>query len=233
MMVGGLSACAHSIYIPNTPHQIPVVAGKRWGGKVGFDFSSAAEVPLFTDVNIAPPTRVTNGTVGSVSGAGSALVAALGLFESVDIYSSNGFGLRFQFLGLTPEEKWKATLLAGANAGREKESSVSQGASNLVSTETQTSGSEYGASLGYLANDDLLLYSTYIYRGGKGVTTIMQPNNVVFEYNDLFSLRALIFGLNFGKEWYFNFELGSSTVTWDNSTSGTAFASNIGFGYQW
>jgi hypothetical protein len=233
MMVGGLSACAHSIYLPNTPHQIPVVAGKRWGGKVGFDFSTAAQVPLFSDVNVAPPTRVSNGTIGSVSGAGSALVAALGLFEPIDFYLSGGLGLRFQFLGLAPEEKWKASVFAGSIGGRETELSTNQGPSNQVSAKTQTSGWEYGASLGYLANDELLLYSTYLHRGGKGVTTITQPNNVVFEYNDRFSLQTLVFGLNFGQEWYFNFEFGSSSVNWDNSTSGRAFASNIGFGYQW
>lgn len=222
--------CSHSAYIPNTPHQAPVVAQKRWGGQVGLDFSTAADVPLFSDTTSNPPVR-SNGAVGSIYGAGTSLVAALGIFESIDIYLTHGFGARWQFWGIGETSPWKATIFAGSVSGRSNETSSSAGGQTYKS-KTTLSGSEFGASVGYKATPDLLLYSTYAQRRGSGKTEITQPANT-FNYDDSFQLDMLVFGLQFGRPWYLTLEVGSSTVDWTNAPKGDAYASTIGFGYAW
>lgn len=222
--------CAHSAYIPNTPHQAPVVAKKRWGGQIGFDYSSAAEVPLFADTTSNPPVKA-QGNIGSIGGAGSSIVAALGIFEPVDIYLTHGFGLRWQFLGVDDGSDWKATVFAGGMNGRSSETS-SQAGGQTYKTTTRLSGSEFGASVGYQSNEDLLLYSTLFQRRGKGQTEIVQPG-ITFAYDNDFQLTGLVFGLQFGQDWYFTAEVGSSAVGWGGGPSGDAFASTIGFGYKW
>lgn len=222
--------CAHSVYIPNTPHQVPVVAKKRWGGQIGMDLSSAASVPLFTDTISNPPVRA-QGEVGAVGGAGSSIVAALGIFEPVDIYLTHGLGIRWQFLGIEDQQPWKATVFVG-NMGSRTSESGSQSGTVEHKASTRVTGTEYGASVGYQRNESLLFYSTLARRQGQGATEIKQPN-AIHQFEDDFSLTTLVFGLQFGQPWYFNAEIGGSSINWKNAPSGDVFASSLGFGYRW
>lgn len=222
--------CAHSAYVPNTPHQVPLVAKKRWGGQVGFEFATAADVPLFADTSANPPVR-SQGAVGSVYGAGSSLVAALGIFESIDIYLTHGLGLRWQFLGLEDANPWKATFFAGSIGGRNSESSTTAGGQTYKSS-TRISGAEYGGSIGYQRTADLIFYSTLAQRQGRGETKIVQPANT-FNYEDSFRLVSWVLGVQFGQSWYINAEIGASAVDWESAPKGDAYASAFGFGYKW
>lgn len=225
--------CAHSAYVPNTPHQIPVVSGRQWGGKVGFDFSTAADVPIFSDLGANPPTRAKGYEVGSMMGAGSSLVLGLGIFESVDLYYTTGFGGRWQFYGKDPAEPWKATLFLGTMGGRSNGSTTgTEGSSDYRKAETKLRGVEYGTSVGYQQDANILWYGTVAYRDGRGETSIVNSYGT-FSSSDKFSLLSLVAGVNFGTTWYFNAEVGTSAVDWENATSGPAFASSIGFGYNW
>lgn len=210
-----------------------MVAGKLWGGRAGLDFSTAAEVELFSDISTTPPARANLSIPGYLYGAGSSPVLGLGIWDSIDLYFTTGLGLRWQVAGLERHQPWKATIFGGNIMERTVETSV--GVDNVInpsSADTTIGGYEFGGSFGYQRNDELLFYTSIVRRWGPGRTVVTQGTGR-FIYDESYTMSSIVFGAHYGTTWYFNFEFGTSNIAWRGGPLGTAVASNLGFGYIW
>lgn len=242
-------ACASVVRLPISTGQVPEVSGELWGGRVGLDLSNATPVTVINDITTSPVTRneikvganddIISSALGLDSLAGSRFELALGLLKRLEIYYTNSFGARYMFWGEPGKVGWRGTAFLGYYAGTNTSSTTLS--STTYEVKTQTSGGEYGVSLGKRFSDKSLGYLTLASRGGDTNIRILQNSVQTETYKDRFSHYISTLGFMFGSTWFLKLEASMSFIDWKASDStgaalndsGNDFGGTFGFGYRW
>ncbi len=230
-----LISCSHSVILPGSFRQSPIVGGKLWSGHINTGFQSTVELQIFDDIKTNPPLRSSPADSGFIEALVPILPfldVNLGILSAVDIYYTSALGARWMFYGEPTAEAWKATVFAGSiiNNSKTKEDDGTSEA------ETKIGGIEYGFSVGRQVSQKTLIYFTFGNQVADAKTTVKQPTQT-FKYDDKFEHTILTLGLHVGETFFFNGEVSHSQTLWktddvgnDKSTSTTYLAS---LGYMW
>lgn len=231
-LVSGLVGCStpHDFFLSSTTGQIPEVSGRLWGGSAGLNFANAASVEVVRDFTTTPPST-DNATISGMPFAGLQLPLSLGVSQSLEVYLTDGLGLRWQYLGKAREIGMKGTLFAGGFSPTFTSEATNNGSN--FKAESTSRGGEIGTSFGYTPNLGNTLYVTVADRFGKADTTVTKDFVPQAQYDDKFNEVLITAGARTGNEWYFQYEISLACVHWDRLTDACVGGTNLGFGYQW
>lgn len=233
LFIAGCST-PHTYYFPSTSGQFPEVSGRLWGGSVETNLASATGVEVVRDIKTTPP-RVDNTTTnGQLLLAGANMLVALGVSERFEVYLTRGAGLRYQFMGIPKQEGWKGTVFAQQiTRGLRTSSGTASAGVYPYEASTTSSATEAGVAIGYSPVPSNTLFMTFLAGSGRAKTTVTQPGNVEYLYDDKFNNFLMSLGARFGKTWYSEFEVSISLIQWPRTAETVVGGGNFGFGYQW
>lgn len=230
-------ACSHMVFLPGSFQQQPVVAGRLGGGEVKLAAESTLAIDIFDDITSNPPDRDAETNESLISAALlliPAMDVSVGLFPYIDVYYTGAAGVRWMFWGQPDKDGWRSTVFTGV-VGRTDSSSKDTAAGHFEA-DTDSTGMEYGFSVGYAFNRGNLLYLTVGRQDGKAKTDITQPTQT-FAYSDKFEHSIATLGWSVGETWYFNSEMGTTHTKWKFDEGGSDtfedVAWSFGVGYRW
>lgn len=231
-----LSACNHTVILPGSMQQRPIVGGKWLGGDINVSLERTVEVEIFDDITTNPPQRNTGASLSIVEWALPVLPslgANLGLTETVDVYATGSYGFKWMFWGDPKANGWKATTFLGLVNSKQETVENSTGPTDAS---TDMEGYEFGFSVGHAFSNANLLYVTIGQQRADAETTIRQTAQQ-FEYDDKFEHTIATLGWVLGEKLYFNVEVSSVQTKWmfdeggSNTTNNGSFL--IGAGGKW
>lgn len=222
-----ISACTHSIKIKGARFVAPITAKEKWGGFASISGGADTTITLVENIDGNPPTRnpiKVNQDIDAGDFLGFNYIgfeAGLSILKSVELYLDNTlFGLRWQFLNHgAGADHWVATIQAGYTSGSQGTSyEESSGSSTASSDITKTQG---GLSFGYLVNENILPYVSYLYETYDVETKVTNSNGSFGPYDDKGNHQFIGLGImNPYKGFLWAVEYNMILIDWDRATTG-------------
>lgn len=215
--------------------QTPFTSGSFLSGNIGLSGGPAAKYTLIRDISRTPPDKTTDIDDG-IGLLGSNLYWSLGLYDWIDIYSSqNDPGIKIQILGNHSSSGWQMSIAGTQETNKTiiTEYTSSDASQTIASANTDITTSDYGLSVGYKFEDGSTPYLSLGHRALSGKTIITQGNT---KYNYLRSGKQDSIAIGAAKQLehlLFAVELNYSDFSLTETKNQKVSGLGILFAYKW
>ncbi len=216
--------CSHSIKIKGARFISPKVSDTQWGGYASLSLGADTRITLIDDVGDNPPTRNPvrinqDPDAGDLLGLNYiGLEAGVSPLKRTELYYDNGaIGIKWQLLNFEPKTKdWVASILAGY--GDSSQGSTFGEDSDTSEAESEIDRTQYGFSVGYVAKDDLIIYTSYLNESYDVETTVNNTSGKFGPYKDEGNHQIIAIGLTTPQKGFlWSFEYNHIIIDWDRA----------------